>query len=93
MFVIRVIDAIGLKKAVFVLSLFKVKFEAESDGEDVNTTIIVVNEELREGDMDLAMDAFMDEFEEVKTLVCPVCKARGEHACRHPVFDASISYE
>ncbi|RLF84619.1 hypothetical protein DRN34_05450 [Thermococci archaeon] len=91
MFIIRCIDAVGLKKALFILSLYAVRFEARSNGEDINTTYLVVDEERREGDLRLAEMTCQGTFAQVTLPACPVCEDK-EDICGHLVFDAAIEY-
>ena len=93
MFIVRCMSAFALKRALFTLSLYKVRFEARSDGEDRSTTILVVDEERRNGDLRMAEMAFQMEFHQARMMACPECYDKGEEVCGHLVFDASIDYD
>lgn len=90
MFVVKCTDTAALLEALFLLSLYRVRFEAQSDGEDAATTILVVDKELREGDLRLAEMAFQMQFPQTSSMACPVCYGQGESVCGHLVFTTSL---
>lgn len=90
MFVVKCIDTAALMEALFLLSLYKVRFETQSDGENPTTTVLVVDEETRGGDLRLAEVAFQMQFPQIGGMACPVCHGQGESVCGHLVFTTSI---
>ena len=62
-----------LIEALFTLSLYNVQFEARSNGENSNTTVLVVDKEGREGDLRLAEMAFQMGYHQKNRPVCPEC--------------------
>ena len=91
MFTILISSADDLLQALFVLSYYQVKFQTFSDAENPFSTEIVVDEEMREGDLRLAEMAFQMNYRQVGH-ICPSCQRDypEEKSCGHLTFKGQI---
>jgi len=63
MFMVKPKTDEDFKQALFILSYYRVSFEALSDGEHASSVYLVVNTETRRGDLEMCRKAFCLEFE------------------------------
>jgi len=84
MFIVQCSNGKSLQQALFILSCYDVVFYTESDGENADSTYIVVDDEGRDGDMRLAEMAFQMSFNQAKCQVCPACEDATQ--CGHLMF-------
>lgn len=80
-----------LQETLALLSHYKVQYYSlYTRKDDENGTaiqeLIVVNEEMREGDLRLAEIAFQMNCWQEGLSVCPLCKEKGKDYCGHLVF-------
>ena len=92
MFTILTTDLEDTLYALFLLSYYQVKFSTQSDAEDPFSTMIIVDEETREGDLRNAEMCFQMNFRQVGH-ICPVCKEENpeESFCGHLTFKGQIA--
>lgn len=86
MFVVKPKTRERLMQALFILSYYKVSFQAISDGMSKDSVFLIVDTELREHDLRMCEMGFQMEFNQVGR-VCPVCKDEGEDICGHLTFE------
>jgi len=92
MFTILAGSPLDMLDAMFILSHYQVKFQAFSDAENPLSTEIVVDEEIREGDLNLAEMAFQMNYRQVG-YICPFCVREDPEAktCGHLTFKGRLS--
>jgi len=84
MFIVKCSDGKSLKQALFILSCYDVSFYTESDGENADSTYIVVDDEGREDSLRMAEMAFQMAFRQAKCNVCSACE--DDTQCGHLLF-------
>ena len=96
MFIVKPETEESIAYAVFMLSFFHVKFHTQSDGDDIKSLIIIVDEETQEGALLLAEMAFQMNFHQANERLCEVCKDKIERTgvgfgnCGHLTFSKII---
>lgn len=76
MFCILCKNPAGLARAMYILAAFHVKFQAFSENlESQNDTYVVVDEETKEGHLELAEMTMTQHLDmQISSSVCPHCK-------------------
>jgi hypothetical protein len=96
MFLVKPRTEESIAQAVFMLSFYHVKFHTQSNGEDIKSLIIIVDDETQEGALLLAEMAFQMNFHQANERLCEVCKGKIEKTgvgfgnCGHLTFSRLI---
>ena len=92
MFTILAKSPLDMLDAMFILSHYQVKFQAFSDAENPLSTEIVVDEEMRDGDLRMAEMAFQMNYRQVGW-ICSQCKEKypEDTTCGHLTFEGRLS--
>jgi hypothetical protein len=85
MFIVKPKTPEDMVHALFILSFYKVRFEAMSDGDNSNSVTLKVANQYRKGDLRMAEMAFQMGFHQ-EGRVCEYCEAKGKEFCGHLTF-------
>jgi hypothetical protein len=96
MFIVKPETEEAIAYAVSMLSFYHVKFHTQSDGDDIRSLIVIVDDETQEGALLLAEMAFQMNFHQSNERLCEVCRNEVERTgvgfdtCGHLTFSKMI---